>query len=225
MPHHHKSTYIPPLGYHWLTPFYDVIAQVTARDGTIKQKLIDNLDLASGPTILDIGCGTGTLALKICRKGPGICMIGIDRDSGALRKAAWKADQAGTGINLVQGDSRRLPFADESIDQVVSTLFFHHLNREAKTATLKEVYRVLEPGGRFLVADWGKAENLLLRLLFLPVQLVDGFAVTRDNINGHLPQLFAENGFQNIILIRTFPTIFGSISLWMSGKGMNPLPI
>ncbi len=219
-----QPPYIPPLGYHWLTPCYDLVAQLTVRDRTIKQAIVEQLQPDPGQAVLDIGCGTGTLALQICRHYPHVTMIGIDRDQTALDKAAWKAGHAGLPLTLFRSDSRYLPFPGERVDQVVTTLFFHHLDRDAKRKTLKEVNRILKPGGRFLVADWGKADTLLQRLQFLPVQVIDGFAATRDNVNGELPDMFARNGFDGITELKTFATLFGPVRLWACRKGALPSP-
>jgi ubiquinone/menaquinone biosynthesis C-methylase UbiE len=87
-----------------------------------------------------------------------------------------------------------LPYPDASFDRVISSLLFHHLTRENKERTLREVFRVLRPGEELHVADWGKAQNWPMRVAFLLVQMLDGFETTADNVNGLLPELFAWPG-------------------------------
>jgi hypothetical protein len=80
------------------------------------------------------------------------------------------------------------------------------------------VLRVLKSAGRFLVADWGKAETVWMRLAFLSVQLLDGFATTQKNVEGHLPSLFVEAGLVQVEQVQSFPTLLGSLSLYHAGK-------
>jgi len=68
------------------------------------------------------------------------------------------------------------------------------------------------------VADWGQADNLLMRGLFLLVQIVDGFENTQDNVSGKLITLFKNTGFVEVAQQRTFSTIFGTISLYSAVK-------
>ncbi|WP_149029983.1 class I SAM-dependent methyltransferase, partial [Effusibacillus lacus] len=78
---------------------------------------------------------------------------------------------------------------------VLSSLFFHHLTRENKSRTLAEVHRVLKPGGEIHIADWGRPRSALMRTAFFLVQMLDGFATTKDNADGLIPQLLLESGF------------------------------
>lgn len=210
--------FIPALGYHWLTPFYDLIAQFTVREQTIKRALIRQADFQGGQKVLDIGCGTGTLALWSQQACPDLAVYGLDADQKMLAKAKAKALGARAEIAYQQGTSDQLPYRTGSFEQVFSSLFFHHLDRPQKEATSKEIFRVLQPGGRLLVLDWGKAANLLMRALFLPVQLVDGFVSTKDNIAGRLPDIFSLAGFEKITITETFSTLFGTVTLYSALK-------
>ena len=217
--------YVPALGYHWLTPFYDLIAQVTVRERTIKRALIRQADFQGGQKVLDIGCGTGTLALWSHQACPDLAVYGLDADRKMLAKATAKALGAQAEIAYQQGMSYQLPYLTGSFEQGFSSLFFHHLDRPQKEATSKEIFRVLQPGGRLLVLDWGKAANLLMRALFLPVQLVDGVASTKDNIAGRLPDIFSLAGFQKITIKETFSTLFGTVTLYSALKpGVEKIP-
>ncbi|MBM4388390.1 MAG: methyltransferase domain-containing protein, partial [Deltaproteobacteria bacterium] len=110
-----------------------------------------------------------------------------------------------------------LPYDDASFDCVFSSLFFHHLLHEDKTATIGEMFRVLKPCGEFHAADWGKPRNAVMRTLFYTVQLIDGFEYTRENVQGRLPVLFSEGGFTDVRTRREFQTVLGTMTLY-SGK-------
>ena len=115
-------------------------------------------------------------------------------------------------VNLVRGLGDRLPFPDRSFDRVVSSLFFHHLDLEAKGRISAEIFRVLSPGGELHVADWGVPTNPLMRALFLPIQVLDGFANTGDNVRGLLPRVFEASGFENVGTQGNLSTAFGTLS-------------
>jgi ubiquinone/menaquinone biosynthesis C-methylase UbiE len=96
--------------------------------------------------VLDIGCGTGQLATRIHKGLPAAAIVGCDFSAGMLERAAARAD----AINWVRGDAGRLPFHDGSFDAVVSTEAFHWFPDQERA--LRELYRVLRPGGRLLLA-------------------------------------------------------------------------
>lgn len=210
--------YIPALRFNLLTAFYDPIVRATTRERTFKPRLIDEAEIEAGHRVLDLGCGTGTLAIEIKRLVPDAKVSGLDGDPKILNIARKKADEARVEITLETGMSFALPYPDGSFDRVFATLFFHHLTREDKTRTLREVYRVLEPGGELYVGDWGKAQNGLMRALFLLIQLLDGFETTADNVNGVLPQLIREAGFEPVRQIANYATTFGTLSLHTAAR-------
>jgi len=110
--------------------------------------------------------------------------------------------------------SFELDFPDHFFDIVVSSLLFHHLNREDKLRTLWEVFRILKPAGEVHIADWGKPQNFLMRRAFLIVQLLDGFTTTSESIQGKLHDYIKKAGFNNAEETQRFATIFGTLSLY-----------
>jgi SAM-dependent methyltransferase len=103
--------------------------------------------------------------------------------------------------------------ADRSADRVVMSLLLHHLEPTAKRAALAEARRALKAGGRLHVADWGRPADPLMRASFLGLQLLDGFAGTRDHVAGRLPGLIAESGFGSVSVDRRYRTAWGSLEL------------
>ena len=213
-----RSHYIPALRYEWLTSFYDTVMDKLMREGTFKQSLVRQARVASGHRVLDLGCGTATLTMLIKKAQPEAAVIGLDGDPKALEIARKKIAKSGLAITLDKGMSFSLPYPDNSFDRVFSGLLFHHLTREDKVRTLKEVYRVLAPGGELHVADWGKASNALMRLAFFLVQLLDGFKTTTDNVNGLLPEFFRKAGLQDVHETARYTTIFGTMALFRARK-------
>ena len=95
--------------------------------------------------ILDLGCGTGEMALAIARAGPDVHLIGVDGDPDVLERAAAKARAEGVELELHEALADRLPLPDADLDCVLSTLMFHHLVPSAKRAALAEAWRILRP--------------------------------------------------------------------------------
>ena len=213
-----SSDYLPALRFSVLIPFYDPIVALTMRERTFKHELRRLADVGPGQTVLDVGCGTGTLAIWMKQARPEIVMTGLDADPVMLARAKGKAEQAGVDIAFEQGFSSHLPYADRAFDRIVSSLFFHHLTRAETEKTIAEMLRVLKPGGLLCVADWGKPANALMRWLFWPVRLFDGFSRTQDNVAGLLPRLFRQGGFAEVVVQGSLATVHGSLAFYRAAK-------
>jgi len=213
-----SDRYVPALGFRFLTPCYDVVVRATTREKTFKRALIRQAEIQKGQHVLDLACGTGTLALWIKQTHPQAHVTGIDGDAHVLSIARRKAQERRSDIRFEQALSFSLPFDKDSFDCVVSSLFFHHLRLEDKLRTAKEVLRVLKPGGMFHIADWGRASNGLMRAAFLVVQALDGFTNTSDNVAGRLIDVFREAGFVGVSERQRLNTILGTMSLYGASK-------
>ena len=205
--------YIPPLRYKLLTRFYDPIVRWTTREAAFKRALLAQVVADRPRHVLDLGCGTGTLTIAIAKALPDAAVSGLDADAEALAIAAHKGRRAGVRLGLHKGFSTAMPFGNAQFDCVVSSLFFHHLTRETKIATLREVRRVLAPDGWLHVADWGKPSNALMRALFFMVQLLDGFETTRDSVIGALPELLSAGGYDRVEDTAKFDAPLGTMRL------------
>jgi ubiquinone/menaquinone biosynthesis C-methylase UbiE len=113
--------------------------------------------LAQG-TVLDVGCGPGTLALELARRAPGLTVIGVDISPDMVAVARAAAAQKGQDVRFEVADGAALPFPDGAIDLVVSTLSMHHWERKA--AVLAELARVVRPGGAIRIYDVWRPELL-----------------------------------------------------------------
>ncbi|RDB04888.1 class I SAM-dependent methyltransferase [Runella aurantiaca] len=206
------SNYIPALKYHFLTPIYDWFIWLTMPEIKVKKRLIQQADIKKGQAILDFGCGTATLTLLIEDLHPDCTIVGLDIDPQILTISNKKAKLKNSSIQLKEFDGKTLPFADASFDKVLSAWVFHHLTTEQKHHAFREIRRVLKPNGELHIADWGKAENGLMRFLFFVVQVIDNFYTTNDNIKGKIPQLLAIEGFRNVEIKGNQSTLFGTLS-------------
>ncbi len=213
-----KNEYVPALGYRWLTPYYDAVVGATTRERTFKNALIRQADIQPGQHVLDLACGTGTLAIWIKEAYPQTDVTGIDGDTDILSIAVDKANRAGVSVQFSTAMSFDIPFPDAYFDRVLSSLFFHHLTWEDKIRTATDIYRILRTGAQLHVADWGKAENVTMRALYLFIQLLDGFTNTQDNVAGKLIDVFEFAGFVEVMQRQSFSTIFGTMALYSAVK-------
>jgi len=185
------------------------------RENVFKPLLMEETKITDGMRILDVGCGTATLALMIKEAFPGVDVVGIDPDERILRKARDKVDGAGMAIALDQGSAVKLPYADASFDRAISSLVFHHLTTDQKLAAAKEILRVLRPAGRFILADFGRPHTLLMRVISAATYHLEEAA---DNIVGRLPEIFREAGFVDIHETRNFSSLFGTVTFVVAEK-------
>ena len=139
--------------------------------------------------------------------------MGSYGDEKILALAKDKADKAGVEIDFDRVLSFQLPFQDESFDRAVSSLFFHHLTRDNKLKTFREVRRILKPNGELHIADWGLPENWLMKFASNGIKLLDGKETTTDNFEGLLAAYITQAGFRDVTETAHFNTLFGTIRL------------
>ena len=126
----HDRDFRPALRFRALTPVFDLAVRV-ARGPEVKRRLLDVLELPPRAEVLDLGSGTGTLAIDLKRRRPDARVTGADADPEIVSIARRKAADAAVDVQFHEADATAMPFADASFDAVVSTLFFHHLDRHA----------------------------------------------------------------------------------------------
>jgi len=214
--HEPRSTvYIPAFSLSFLTPFYDFMMKWAARESAFKPKLVKQARIEKGHRVLDIGCGTATLTILIKKIQPEAEVIGLDTDPKILEIAKLKVAKAGLDIVLDYGTAFELPYPENSFDRVVSSMVFHHLTSENKVRSLKEVFRVLRPGGEFYVADLGKPQNVLM---YLPSLIIRRLEEASDNVKGLLPEMIRNAGFDHVEETVRYMTMFGTLTLYRARK-------
>ncbi len=101
--------------------------------------------------VLDVGCGTGLFAERMRQSLPNAQIVGVDLVEGMLSKGHDRWRKHAAHVAPVQGDSERLPFATGSFDVVTCANSFHHYPHQDRA--VKEMKRVLRPGGRLILVD------------------------------------------------------------------------
>lgn len=195
-PQTQSQTYIPALGLDWLTNFYDPAMATLFQEGLYRQPLIAALDLRPGQQLLDIGCGTGTLDLLLRQTIPDLVVVALDIDRTVLSIAQRKAKQREIPIAWSLASAAALPYADDSFDQVVSSLMLHHLPATQKKWMLTEVRRVLRPGHVLSILDFGPPSTSWLAALLTMVAA--NFEHIDDNWHGRVPGLLTAAGFVDV---------------------------
>jgi ubiquinone/menaquinone biosynthesis C-methylase UbiE len=214
MPMPTNERYVPAAGRAWLTALYDPAMALTMRERAFRPALIAAVLADPRPrVVLDVGCGTGTLADQLAEADPSVLVFGIDGDEKALALARKKVTRFGERMRFSWSLADSLPIEDAAVDVVIASLLLHHLSSVSKLQALREAHRVLAPGGRLVVADWGRPRDLLTRAGFFVLRLLDGFENTADHAAGRLPSLVAQAGFNNVSAGQRWRTLWGSLEI------------
>lgn len=218
MPHGPMSdaTFVPALGHDRLTPFYDRVLRLATREATWRGAFVDQIAPKAGDIILDVGCGTGTLAIQLAGRAPGARIIGIDPDPAALKIAQAKAVQTGVVVEWQRGFARDAAAALGSAraSKVVSSLVFHQVPVPEKRAGLAAMFQAAKPGGDIHVADYTRQPSAIMRMLFTTIGRLDGFENTRPNADGAIERLLEEFSGVPVTARRVDSTPTGAISLF-----------
>ena len=215
-----NRAFIPALRFRVLTPTYDTVIRLTTRERTVKGTLLGSAHLERASRLLDVGCGTGTFVIEAKRRYPHLDVVGVDPDPDVLARGRAKARRARVKVSFLTGSATDLPTLDNAFDRVTSSLVFHHLTAEQKRRAASEIARTLADGGEFHLADWVQPTNLLMRMLFVSVRLLDGAETTRDHAEGRLVHLLESGGLVEVVQHRTFATAAGTVGLLSASSAM-----
>lgn len=216
-----EKTFTPVLGRFALPRLYDSVIALT-RERLWRSLLAMHAAIRADDVVVDVGCGTGSLALLLHGIEPCARVIGIDPDPEVLAIARRKAEAAGAGTvewRAGMGDALADVVDAGTADTVVSSLVFHQCPVAMKRAILTSILETLRPGGRLVIADFGMQRTRLMRLAFRVVQLADGREDTQFNADGALPALMSEVGFRHVRETATVSTVNGSISIYTARRG------
>ena len=143
---------------HWAAQ-YDLLVKIATlgREGRMRERMLDLARVGRGESVLDVGCGTGTLAIAAKRRvGDAGRVDGVDASPEMIERAQKKSKRAHSGAVFRVAGAESLPFETSSFDVVLSTVMLHHLRRDVRAQAVQEMRRVVKPGGRILIVDFGK---------------------------------------------------------------------
>lgn len=159
---------------------------------SIYKNSLSLIEINKGESLLDVGCGRGkilsALENKYWNKFTGanlngqakneMRLFGIDPDPEKIQIAKSLYPKTKISFKIAYGND--LPFVNNSLDWVISTLTFHHMSPDEKQTAIKEISRVLKYGGKLLITDFGRPKNLLGNIL---LWISKGHAYTRNNMS------------------------------------------
>lgn len=208
--HETRRTFLPATGHHLPLSLYDSITKLTGIDRG-RDAFVDRTGVRDGQRVVEIGCGTGALTIRIARRHPGARVLGTDPDANALARARRKAERAGARVELERAFSDELPCEDASVDHLISSFMFHHLSEEEKVRTLREARRVLAPGGKLHLLDFDgqlqKGDGVLAHVF-------SGHGRVEANAGDRILSLIAEAGLVGGCVVERRKTLLGGTSYY-----------
>ena len=176
--------------------YYDFVTNfmMLGHAGMLRNMTVDGAAIKPGDSVLDVGCGTGEVTLRAKKRAGNGDVYGIDPAPEMVEVARKKAARKNLEIDFRVGVIEALPFPDSSLDVVTSSLMMHHLPDELKKRGLAEIYRVLKPGGRLLIADFMRPTGSLLNHLFIAFTRHRGLKTGIED----LQKLLNEAGFNQV---------------------------
>ncbi len=210
--------FLPAAGRDLFLPLYDPLTKLLGADRA-RQVLIDQAKLEPGQKVLDVGCGTGTLVLQIRRSVPSAETVGLDPDPKALARARRKAKRQGAAVRFDEGFADALPYPDASFDRAFSSMMFHHVEGDDKVKMLREVRRVLRPGGSFHLMDFvgpEASDGFFARLLHSHARL-------KDNSETRILEWMRQAGFGDPLRVGSGRLLLGRLAYYRAGRETNVL--
>ena len=196
-------------------PVYDRYCPIIGLGRAFRQATIRHAGLKEGEGVLDIGCGTGVLTrLAALTVGPQGEVIGIDPAARMIAEAKKNALAQGSRAQFRLAVAENLPVEGNRVDCVLSSAMLHHLPPDLKVKVLSEAYRVLKPGGRFVLVDVDRPANPLWWVLLWPLKF---WPFTKDQIEGKLGDLISRGGFSNVRKVGAWG---GFLGFWKAHKSV-----
>lgn len=200
-----QREFVPAAGRDVFLPIYDPLVSLMGA-ARAREELIKQANIQPNQRVLDLGCGTGTLVVRLKRKYPAAQIVGLDPDPKALRRAKKKIKRAGVAVQLDEGFADELPYDEGTFDRVLSSFMLHHLEDPDREKMLREVLRVLKPAGTFHLLDFAGGED---RARGFWGRLIDSHAHLDGNSQQRIIQLMRRAGFMNAEKVKDGSMLFG----------------
>ena len=166
----------------------------------IRKTTVKLAHVAPGEKVLDVGCGTGSLAIDAKGKaGPAGEVHGIDAAPEMIEVARQKAGRKRVDVGFQVGLIEDIPFPDGQFDIVLNSFVLHHLPEDLKRKGFAEIHRVLKPGGRFLVADLAATGDSVIGRV---MAVLTGHGRMHSDV-GQLTAMMEEAGFAEVEEVKT----------------------
>ena len=174
----------------------------------LRNLTVDHALLKPGESVLDVGCGTGAVTIPAKQRvGTAGRTAGIDPAPEMIAVAQHKAQRKGLEIDFRIGVIEALPYPDASFDAVTSSLMMHHLPAQVQVKGLAEIYRVLKPGGRLLIADMSSPKSSASQRFFTSLAMHHGLRFGVEDLQDALKGA----GFQKIEVLKQRFFIIGFV--------------
>jgi ubiquinone/menaquinone biosynthesis C-methylase UbiE len=195
---------------HWARAYDLTNGLLGRRRKRLREMFADDLELQAGDRVLDVGCGTGRLAMIFAeRVAPTGSVAGIDAADEMIKRAASRARKQDLPVAFEVAFAQRLPFPTATFDAVACMLALHHVAEDDQQAAVQEMYRVLKPDGRLLIAEFDQGHGPHLRLRWLR-------SSTSDHMTERARRLVDAAGFTGVT---SSPTNLSWLSTISARKG------
>jgi demethylmenaquinone methyltransferase/2-methoxy-6-polyprenyl-1,4-benzoquinol methylase len=161
---------------------------------SFRKAVVIAADIQHGHTVIDVNCGTGTQALvTVAETGNRARVTGIDLSREMIAMAQRKV--AGEPVDFIVANAEDMPFDDAVFDRAVITLAYHEMNRAGRGNALKEIRRVLKPGGLLVIADLRAPDTMFSRVVMRLLRIWETETLT-DMWHRGIDRELADAGFE-----------------------------
>jgi SAM-dependent methyltransferase len=201
------------ISLNWLAPWYDLVCSAFGLGKRFRDRTLAFAELQLGDHVLDVGCGTGVLTRRAADAvGPLGVVWGIDPAPDMIRIAMQAAGSTGNAAHFKLAAIEALPFDSSSFDAVLASAVIHHLPPDLKLIGLREVHRILKPGGRLLVVDVDRPSHWLWRIVFWPMRF---HSTMGDHLHGRTSEVLHNAGFGDVTTLGRWG---GLLTFWSARK-------